>query len=318
MDLLQLNYFQTVARREHITQAAKELNIAQPSLSQTIARLEDDLGVALFDRLGRNIRLNEAGRIFLQHVERAFIELEKGKREAVRVAGKYEEVITVASIHLPFVSEMLASFVAKHPETRFRFQQGCYNSMNQLLKDREIDLCISAPPIELPNTTSIALLTEELRLLVPNSHRLASRESVHLSEVEKDAFIGLKAGGYGLRDATDGLCRKAGFTPNVIFEVEDPALLHKLVRAGIGIAFIPALWDMDNMDPATIAVRIADPNCFRTVSLTWSERQELSPSFERFRIYVIEYFHKLQQRLAGAASPGGEHSRSLIGLERLK
>ncbi|WP_063510457.1 LysR family transcriptional regulator [Paenibacillus gorillae] len=316
MDLLQLKYFQTVARREHITQAAKELNIAQPSLSQTIARLEEDLGVALFDRLGRNIRLNESGRIFLQHVERAFSELEKGKREAVRIAGRYEEVITVASIHLPMVSEMLATFVSKHPETRFRFQQGCYNSMKQLLKDKEIDLCLSAPPIELPNTTSITLLTEELRLLVPAGHRFASRESVHLAELEKEAFIGLKAG-FGLRDATDGLCLKAGFSPNVIFEVEDPALLHKLVRAGIGAAFIPALWDMDSTDPATVSVRIADPNCSRTISLTWSERQELSPSFERFRIYVIEYFHKLQQRLASTTAVG-ESSRSIIGLELLK
>ncbi|MFF2480356.1 LysR family transcriptional regulator [Paenibacillus sp. NPDC058071] len=316
MDLLQLKYFQTVARREHITQAAKELNIAQPSLSQTIARLEDDLGVSLFDRLGRNIRLNEAGRVFLQHVENAFTELEKGKREAVRISGKYEEVITLASIHLPIVSEMLASFVAKHPETRFRFQQGCYNSMKQLLKDKEIDLCLSAPPIELPNATSITLLTEELRLLVPAGHRLAARDSIHLIEAEKEAFIGLKTG-FGLRDATDSLSRKAGFTPNVIFEVEDPALLHKLVRAGIGIAFIPALWDMDNTDPAAVSVRIADPNCFRTISLTWLERQELSPSFERFRLYLIEYFHKLQQRLVSSAYSAGESSRSIIGLERL-
>ncbi|MBH5318730.1 LysR family transcriptional regulator [Paenibacillus sp. GSMTC-2017] len=317
MDLLQLKYFQTVARREHITQAAKELNIAQPSLSQTIARLEDDLGVSLFDRLGRNIRLNEAGRTFLQHVERAFTELEKGKREAIRISGNYEEVITVASIHLPFVSEMLAAFVSKYPETRFRFHQGCYNSMKQLLKDKEIDLCVSAPPIELPNTTNITLLTEELKLLVPTGHPLANRDSVQLIEVEKEAFIGLKAG-FGLRDATDGLCQKAGYTPNVIFEVEDPALLHKLVRAGIGISFIPSLWELENTDPSTVAVRITDPNFSRTISLTWPERQELSPSFERFRIYVVEYFHKLQQRLASTPAQGGvEKQRYVIGLERL-
>ncbi|MFD0589462.1 LysR family transcriptional regulator [Paenibacillus sp. GCM10027627] len=315
MDLLQLKYFQTVARREHITQAAKELNIAQPSLSQTIARLEDDLGVALFDRLGRNIRLNEAGKSFLQHVERAFTELEKGKREAIRISGNYEEVITLASIHLPFVSEMLAAFVAKHPETRFRFQQGCYHSMKQLLKDREIDLCVSSPPIELPGTTNITLFTEELKLLVPAGHPLASRESVQLMELEKEAFIGLK-GGFGLRDATDGLCQKAGFSPNVIFEVEDPSMLHKLVRAGIGISFIPSLWEIDNTDPSTVSVLIADSHFSRTISLSWPERQELSPSFERFRIYVVEYFHKLQGRLTESALVGADKPRYVIGLER--
>ncbi len=73
MELLQLKYFQTVARLEHMTKAAEELHIAQPSLSKTIARLEKDLGVPLFDRQGRQITLNSFGKVFLKRVERIFM-----------------------------------------------------------------------------------------------------------------------------------------------------------------------------------------------------------------------------------------------------
>jgi DNA-binding transcriptional LysR family regulator len=87
MELLQLHYFQTVARLEHMTKAAEELKIAQPSLSKTISRLEEDLGAPLFNRQGRNIRLNQFGKVFLTRVDRIFRELEEGKREIRDMAG---------------------------------------------------------------------------------------------------------------------------------------------------------------------------------------------------------------------------------------
>lgn len=81
MDLLQLQYFQVVARLENITHAAKELHVAQPSISKTIARLEESLGVPLFERSGRRIRLNRFGEAFLRRVERCFNELNDGQRD---------------------------------------------------------------------------------------------------------------------------------------------------------------------------------------------------------------------------------------------
>src|SRR5256886_1659607 len=96
MDLLQLHYFRTVARLEHMTRAAEELLIAQPALSQTIARLEDDLGVPLFDRLGRRIRLNLFGRAFLGRVERIFAELDQGQRELADLAGGEQGQVDLA------------------------------------------------------------------------------------------------------------------------------------------------------------------------------------------------------------------------------
>ncbi|WP_367859112.1 LysR family transcriptional regulator [Paenibacillus sp. SI92] len=293
--MLQLKYFQTVARREHITQAAKELNIAQPSLSQTIARLEEDLGVALFYRHGRNIRLNESGKTFLEHVDRVFIELEKGKEEARKLAGKHQEVLSIATIHLPFLPQVIANFVAKQPGVHFRFHQGCYPSMRKLLEAREIDLCISAPQIDLPSVSSAVLLTEEIRLLIPKGHRLAGRGQVKLSEVASEPFVSLKEG-YGLRESTDEFCQRAGFTPNIVFEVEEPRLMQTLVRSGIGISFIPELFGLNEPDNETESLTISDPECTRTLSLSWLNRTEQSPAFERFRLFIINYFNSLRKQ----------------------
>src|SRR5215813_15375912 len=96
MDLLQLHYFQTVARLEHVTRAAEELRVAQPALSKTIARLETELGVPLFDRRGRRVALNTCGRAFLRHVERLFMALEDGRQELADLASLTRGTVTVA------------------------------------------------------------------------------------------------------------------------------------------------------------------------------------------------------------------------------
>jgi DNA-binding transcriptional LysR family regulator len=97
MDLLQLHYFQTVARLEHVTRAAEELRVAQPALSKTIARLEAELGVPLFDRRGRRVALNAGGRAFLRHVHRVFREVEDGRQELADLAGLARGTVTVAA-----------------------------------------------------------------------------------------------------------------------------------------------------------------------------------------------------------------------------
>jgi len=179
MDLLQLKYFQVVAQLEHMTRAAEKLYIAQPSLSQSIAKLEDELGVPLFDRQGRRIHLNQFGRVFLKRVEHIFLELEEGKREVADMAGLERGSIALAVASTQPLPELLSGFLARYPRVRFRlFQQHSLTTVVQQLERGEIDLCISSPPIEQPGITWVPLLTEEIFLLVPAEHRLAGRGSI--------------------------------------------------------------------------------------------------------------------------------------------
>jgi transcriptional regulator, LysR family len=103
MNLLQLKYFLTVARCEHMTRAAEELHIAQPSLSKVISKLEEELGVLLFERVGRQIKLNHFGKAFLNRVERVFLELDNGKRELSDMSINESSYISIAANNIgPF------------------------------------------------------------------------------------------------------------------------------------------------------------------------------------------------------------------------
>lgn len=148
MELLQLQYFLTVARLEHVTEAARSLHVTQSSLSKTIQRLEEDLGVPLFDRTGRKLRLNEFGSRFLHRAERALFELEQGKQELSDFSspeyGTLELAVTTAST-LP---NILREFRKKRPYIHFHVQMLTTQEMVTLLHRGEVDFCLSSPPIE--------------------------------------------------------------------------------------------------------------------------------------------------------------------------
>jgi DNA-binding transcriptional LysR family regulator len=296
MELLQLRYFQTVARLEHMTKAAEQLQIAQPSLSKTISRLEEDLGVALFDREHRKIRLNKAGKIFLNRVERAFAELNEGKREIIELADQDQKNITLA-VSIPRVlPDLLGAFLSKYPDVRFQQFLESVSSMKRLLIEGGIDYCISSVPIEGPDLVWEPLITEEIFLIVPPNHRLAGKESIHLQEVKSEAFISMNTG-FGFRNLTNQFCKEAGFVQNILFEGDEPAVIADLVRRGLGIAFISELSWVHQVGPFPHKIRISEPACHRTIGLGWSEKRYFTPVAEQFRLFVIDYFSTISSRL---------------------
>lgn len=297
MELLQLHYFRTVARLEHMTKAAQELRIAQPALSKTISRLEEDLGVPLFDRQGRQIRLNMFGQAFLKKVETALTALEEGRREVADMAGMERGSIYVATPTLHRLSEPLGAFLALHPNVNFRITQASLEEMSRLMENGDVDFCFTAVPIEGAGIHQLPVLKEEVFLAVPPGHRLASRKSVSLSEVAHDPFVGYKES-YPFRKMNDEFCLQAGFKPNVVCEVDEPSAISSLVQAGLGVAFVGAC-KTDKKSPL-IKLDIESPVCQRTYQLAWHEKRYLSKAAKKFREFVVKYFTDMQQ---GAAAP---------------
>lgn len=290
MELLQLKYFLTVARLEHMTRAAEALGIVQPALSQTIARLEGELGVPLFDRLGRNIHLNHFGRAYVQHVERIFEELEQGRREISELAdgsqGQVEFALGAATHLLP---DLLRAFRKDHPGVHFQLSQHPVTDLVQQLTRGACDLCISSPPLQQPGITSVPLLTEDILLAFPSNHPLAQFSQIRLDEVAQEAFISLKPG-HSLRELTDSFCRQAGFRPHIAFESDEPSTIRGLIRAEQGIAFVPAISWRGSVGLSVVQVKVSEPKCQRTVGLSWLTGRRLSMVTQQFRQFVIEYF----------------------------
>lgn len=289
MELLQLRYFQTIARLEHMTNAAKELHVSQPALSKTLHTLETELGVLLFDRKGRVLKLNEYGRAFLAHVDIALENLSAGKQTLADMTsqtyGTIRLAILAASTTIP---ALLTAFRAEHPFINFDLVQHYQNN----LAPHDFDLCITSLPYVSNNMVQIPLLSEEIFLGVPSTHPFATRKSIQLYEASRENFISLKKGTV-LRQLSDSFCNAAGFDPIIIFESDDPATVRGLIQANLGLAFIPEISWGRQTSPAVTMLHIDAPICRRVLGIVYKKGSYLSKSAQLFVEFTFNYFGKL-------------------------
>ena len=298
MEFLQLKYFQLVARHEHITRASEELHIAQPTLSIAISRLEEELGVSLFDRVGRQIKLNQYGRAFLKTVDKIFLQLEDGKKELRDMMGNQDHIFSFAANNLYSYSNVIDQYNKLHPNSHFRQTVGPINKMRQALLQGEIDFCLSSPSIVGEGVECIPLAREELYLFVSEKHKFSGRKSIMLSEAANEPFISLPTE-FGLRDLTESLCQQAGFKPNVVFESLIATGIIDLVNINMGVALLPIPPWIEVPDNFAVPIRITAPLCLRTISLSYLKNRYMPAATKNFIEYLIDYFKKAEK---GSAS----------------
>ncbi|MED5017765.1 LysR family transcriptional regulator [Paenibacillus chibensis] len=292
MELLQLKYFRTVARLEHMTRAAEQLHIAQPALSRTISRLEEDLGVPLFDRTNRQIRLNAFGKAFLSKVESALSLLEEGKKEVMDSAGLERGMISIATNTLNFLSPAVAAFREKFPNVSFRINQvpptETY-SIGEFLEQGVTDLGFGPISFHSQGIREFSVLQTNVFLAVPHGHRLENQSSITLEQAADDLFIEYKIG-HPFRQVNDEISRRSGIQRTIICEVDEPAALRSLVQAGLGVAFVPGCkWNEET--PYTL-LPIDGPNYEHSFYVSWNETRFLSKAAHEFRQFLVEYYAK--------------------------
>ncbi|MGG3448547.1 LysR family transcriptional regulator [Domibacillus aminovorans] len=293
MELLQLQYFLVVARLEHVTEAARSLHVTQSSLSKTIQRLEEDLGVPLFDRIGRKLRLNEFGSRFLHRAERALFELEQGKQELSDLSSPEHGTLELAVTTASTLPNILREFRKKRPYIQFHVQMLTTQEMITLLHRGEVDFCLSSPPIEGDDIECQIVFIDPILVAVPKGHRLADRSSVSLTELRDEWFVGVKRG-YGTRDFVDSVCKSVGFVPKYVYEGDEPARLSTLVEAEIGIAFIPstARYSREHIK----YLQVENHELVREIALLWHRSRYISRAALEFREVVVEYFEAISKQ----------------------
>jgi DNA-binding transcriptional LysR family regulator len=263
VDLLQLHYFQVVARHQHVSRAAAELHVAQPALSRAIARLEAELGVPLFDRRGRRVQLNRFGAMFLARAGRVLDELDQGQHELRDAAGMAQGTVSVAAETLRTLGGLVAGFLAGHPDVSFRLYQSPAPVMAAQLQAGEVDLGLASQPLPGPALASRKLLSEEVLLAVPPSHPLARRTRATVGELAGEPFVTTRPG-YWQRALTDRLFADAV----IVCEGDEPYAIRGLISAGVGIGLMPAMARRLAPDPPVGWLHLDVP-CRRTLSLVW-------------------------------------------------
>ena len=282
MELRQLRYFQKVAEMENITLAAKHFMIPQPSMSQTISRLEKELGNTLFDRKNGKLFLNEQGKIFLKHVERVLQELDNG---IAAVAEKNEKVsgpvkIKVMENHR-FILTCVPRFIERYPDVSISVSHGYHED-----QDITYDLCVSSKMTYRRMTAQTPLIKERIVLAVHENHPLAGRKSVGIRDLKGERLISLPAQS-SLNSITVDLCRANGFEPMIPIICDDPYFIRKYVFDGMGIALAPELSWKGRFRENTILIPVEYPPIFVSSYLIWDSTRYLSPAVCKFREYLL-------------------------------
>ena len=294
MEWQQLEYFKVTAELQHITLAALKLNLTQPALSRSIARLEKELGVPLFDRLGRRVILNHYGERFLEHVNKIFLEYEEAKLEIQSMLDPEKGQVSLGFLHTlgeSFIPELIRAFGLVHPGITFELHQNGTKVLIDQLTRGEIDLCFSYPSENPHKIEWNNLWDEELQLVVPVNHPLAGESQVTPEKLENETFITFKPG-FGLRRITDDLLSKAGICPKIAFEGEEVHTICGLVAAGLGIAIVPKINGPDRDDISIL--HINTPEFRRNIGILNRKDSYLSPSSRLFLDFVIDYFNKAE------------------------
>ena len=298
MELRQIQYFIEVAKREHVTEAAIHLHIAQSAVSRQIFNLESELGVDLFIREGRNVKLTPIGRVFLQHVEEAVTILDNARREVKEYLDPGHGTIRIgfpSSLATYTMPTAISAFRDRYPEVKFQLKQGAYYDLIDRVAKGEIDMALLGPvPMKEKKVKGSILFSENLVALLPVNHRLANASSLKLSQLREDGFI-MFPGGYILREILLEACQQQGFQPTVAFEGEDIDAIRGLVSAGLGVTVIPEITLIDGLPRATVKVPIIEPNVTRTVGIIIPRERQLLPTQNLFYHFLIDFFTRLDK-----------------------
>jgi len=284
MELLQLRYFITVAETLNISRAAQYHMIPQPAMSQTISRLEKELGKPLFDRHRNKLSLTKDGEAFLHSITASITELdlavEKMRSEDDILRG---ELTILVRQHRGPVVDCIVAFRKKHPEVSFRiFHSQTHHDLH------DYDFCISCTPPSNQYREGKLLVTEKLHLLVSTDHILAKRDKIQCEELKTEEFAFLDKNS-SLWEHAAHLCQQSGFDPKVSMICGDLHCLIKYVSAGMAITLGPELSWREIINDKVIFVPTV-PEITRTTYVFENSRKVSNRLRQTFLNFLIEFF----------------------------
>lgn len=281
-------WFVTLADLQHVTAAAEQLHIAQPTLTRMLARLERRLGVALFDRQGKRLSLNACGRIFHEHARRAQQELDAARRaidDLIDPSAGEIRLGFLSSFGSIVVPRLIRRFTEASPRVTFTLHEGAAEAISTSVESGEIDVGIVSPQPRQATLAWRSLTRQRLGIAVAHDHRLAEATAVatavSMTDLRNERFVSMHPG-FGMRRLLDDLCAAAQFQPRIALESANLTTAAGLVSAGLGISLVPI--DDGECAPGITLLPLAEADAYRDVGLIWSATRSLArPAIEFIR-----------------------------------
>ena len=277
-DMRHLRAFLTVARLSNFTRAASELHVSQSALTVQIRQLEDALGVTLFDRSKRRVALTQAGKEVLAPLERIVIDTEAVISHTRDMAGLRRGLVSVAalpSLSAGLLPAVLQEFTKKHPAIPVQVKDMVAERVIEAVKKEEVDFGIGTWMKLDRELKTTPLFTDRLSAFVPKGHLLIMRNRIALRELIEHPLV-LTSKGSSVREILEAALRKEKLSVLPAFEVNYMSTVIGLVKAGLGIAVLPAIAENIQASAGIVRVEITNPALNRTVEII--EKKGRSPS----------------------------------------
>ncbi|MBP2637230.1 MAG: cynR 5 [Firmicutes bacterium] len=289
MEIRQLEYFQMTCRLSSISKAAEQLHVAQPSVSIAIQKLEEELGVQLFQRTQRQISLTSEGHIFLQRVNTILTQLEDSINEMKDLQLHPKSSIKIGippMIGVLLFPEIFAQFRKQYPHIELSAVEGGSLSIQNLVEQNRIDIGIITQSKSSPLLKTLPITTGQIHVCLPLHHPLGSLPSISFDQLHDQPFILLKEDTYNRKVVIEE-CKKHHFTPNIVFSSSQIETIISLVELDIGISF---LFDtIAKKYPTIHSCPLSEPLNFQIV-LAWNPNRYLTNAAKAF----IDFMTHLQ------------------------
>ena len=252
MELRHLRYYLVVAKSNNLSQAARELNISQPSLSYAVKAIETELGVTLFERRGKHLCLNRDGEYYAKEIDRALTIIDQAGKDLTEGELRRNKVVN-CSMNIPLgnVGKVLNAFYERCPDVVVN--TGYANSGT--FKNRGIDMNLFGNRLDIDDPDVVKLGFERYLLVLPKDHPLASRESVSLREVKDDPFVFSEYGTPLFNDVCD-MFEAVGGSPNIVATSQVSLDVLSMVSAGVGYCVAPEFSWLVGMEGNFVTVPI--------------------------------------------------------------
>lgn len=292
MNTEEITSFVKVAKLQHMTNAAAELNISQSALSSSIKKLELELGVRLFERRGRHIELNTYGEIFLRYAENMLLSLSQLEQELAEAKSAVENRVSIAMPPLYSFAGLQARLRENCPDVSVRITHTRIKDLPGALLSGEVDFCIRAAGVDDPRLFCRKLTDDRLIMIVPPTHPLAGREQVHLDAFRNDTFVNFSRSSGEAPGVTDleFYCRQIGFEPKIVLWSPNMREILESVRNGVGAAMVPLRvlsgYSVDDLG----CLPISEPECWTHLRLYALKNVREMPAVRRVRQCIEAYF----------------------------
>lgn len=289
MNLAQLEYFRVLAKTEHYTKASQLLSITQPSLTHSIQLLEKELNVKLFDKQGRQVKLNRYGQFFLERIDFILNQLEDSQQKLALMVDPSKGSIHFAylfSLGNKYIPEVISAFKrnALNGNIHFSLYESTTEEIRTMLLNRQIDLALTAY-IDADGIESVPLFHEPLCVIVPRNHKLVKYDKLSISQISEYPLITYSRRS-GIRNLIEEYFHMMGYNLNVEYEMSEDKSICGFVEAGLGIGIVPEIFEINQYD--VVPIPFDDSIYERVIYLSYKKDQYMSPPVEKFRDFILK------------------------------